>query len=316
MYSMKSATDQTKESGMSKVRLIVHGGAWSIPPELEADHVQGVHGAVANVFPRLLAGLSALDAVEAAVQILEEDPTFDAGRGSCLNAAGEIEMDAIIMDGATLNLGAVAAIQNVLHPVTVARLVMEHTEHCLLAGAGALSFARKMGVPLVEPHELLTPRELECYEKIKNDPSFAPCKLFEPLPMGTVGAVALDRSGNLASATSTGGTPCKLPGRVGDSPLIGAGTYADNECGAASATGWGESIMKVLLTKTACDLLREHPAMVAAQKAIEVLQNRAKGSGGVILINAAGDYGLAHNTSKMAFACADSAGQIIARIQA
>ena len=251
---------------MSKVRLIVHGGAWSIPPELEADHVEGVHRTVADVFPRLLDGLSALDAVEAVVRVLEEDPTFDAGRGSFLNAAGEIEMDAIIMDGATLNLGAVAAIQNVLHPVTVARLVMEHTEHCLLAGAGALSFARKMGVPLAEPHELLTPRELEYYEKIKNDPSFAPCKLFEPLPTGTVGAVAMDRYGNLAAATSTGGIPRKLPGRVGDSPLVGAGAYADNECGAASATGWGEAIMKILLTKTACDFLREYPAMTASRR--------------------------------------------------
>ena len=301
---------------MAKVSLIVHGGAWNIPAELEADHIQGVHQAVAEVFPRLQDGLPALDAVEAAVRILEEDPTFDAGRGSCLNVLGEIELDAIIMDGSSLNLGAVAAIQNVLHPVTVARLVMEHTEHCLLVGAGAQSFARKIGVRLLGPQELLTPRELAFYAEIKSDPSFTTRRPFEPSPTGTVGAVAMDKWGNLAAATSTGGTARKLPGRVGDSPLVGAGAYADNLCGAASATGWGEAIMKVLLSKTACDLLNDHTAMQAAHMAVDLLQQRVQGLGGVILIDRLGNYGFAHNTVKMAFAYAHSSGEVVAQIKA
>lgn len=301
---------------MARVRLIVHGGAWNIPEEFQADHVRGVQRAVAEVFPRLQDGLSALDAVEAAVRILEEDPTFDAGRGSCLNARGEVELDAIIMDGATLDFGAVAAIQNILHPVTVARMVMERTEHCLLVGPGAQAFAQHEGVSLHDPRQLLTPRELEFFEEIKSDPCFTTRKPFETTPMGTVGAVAMDEGGNLAAATSTGGTPRKLPGRVGDSPLVGAGAYADNYRGAASATGWGEAIMKVLLTKTAVDLLADHPAMAAAHGAIALLDQRVHGRGGIILIDKRAHYGLAHNTTRMAFAYADPSGETIAGIVA
>jgi len=297
---------------MKQPRLIVHGGAWNIPDEQHADHIEGVRSALDRVWPRLQQGMSALDAVEAAVGVLEEDPTFDAGRGSFLNAKGEIELDAIIMDGATLNLGAVAAIQNVMHPVSVARLVMERTEHCLLVGSGAQAFARSVGVPELDPRELLTPRELAFYEAIRDDPKYRTRDLFEPTPMGTVGAVAMDRAGNLAAATSTGGTARKLPGRVGDSPLVGAGAYADNSCGAASATGWGEAIMKVLLSKTACDLMQDHPASVAAEMAVDHMYGRVQGRGGLILIDKAGRYGWAHSTPKMAFAFVDDSNQVVA----
>jgi beta-aspartyl-peptidase (threonine type) len=296
-------------------RLIVHGGAWNIPEALEAGHLEGVHLAVAEVFPGLQNGLSALDAVEAAVRIMEENPIFDAGRGSCLNARGEIELDAIIMDGATLDFGAVAAIQNILHPVTVARMVMEHTEHCFLVGRGAQLFAHEMGVPELNPQELFTPRELAFYEEARNDPTFTFRKLFASSPMGTVGAVAMDNRGNLAAATSTGGLPRKPPGRVGDSPIVGAGAYADNQCGASSATGWGETIMKVLLSKTACDLLKDHSAMASAKMAVDLLNQRVKGLGGIILIDKQGNYGFAHNTPKMAFAYAHSSGEIIVGIR-
>jgi len=300
---------------VTEPRLIVHGGAWNIPPELEDDHIRGVRQAVSEVFPQLRQGLSALDAVEAAVRILEDDPAFDAGRGSCLNAAGAIELDAMVMDGATLNLGAVAGIRNVLHPVSVARLVMERTEHCLLVGEGATSWARSMGIEEASPEELLTERELAWHRQLRDDPDFRTRHPFEAQPMGTVGAVALDQQGNLAAATSTGGTPRKLPGRVGDSPLVGAGGYADNACGAASATGWGEQIMKVLLSKTACDLLQQHPAPAAARMAIDVLARRARGYGGIILISPAGEYGFAHNTPKMAYAYPDASGRVVASIR-
>jgi len=298
-----------------KARLIVHGGAWNIPEEYEADHLAGMRRAVAEVFPKLQAGASALDAVEAAVRILEEDPTFNAGRGAALNAAGEIELDAMMMDGATLNVGAVAAIQNILHPVTVARLVMERTEHCLLVGPGALHFARQMGIVEVSPQELLTARELEFYRKNVSGYSFRTIQPFQPHPGDTVGAVAMDNAGNLAAATSTGGTAGKLPGRVGDSPLAGAGTYADNCCGAASATGWGEAVIKTLLTKTTCDLMSKHPAQVAAEMAVEMLRQRVQGLAGVILIDRRGRYGFAYSTPKMAFAYAEASGKIVEHIK-
>jgi beta-aspartyl-peptidase (threonine type) len=307
--------ESTLGEAAMRARLIVHGGAWNIPAELEADHLKGVRLAVAEVFPGLQKGLSALDAVEAAVKIMEEDPTFDAGRGSVLNTLGEIELDAIIMDGATLDFGSVAAIQNVLHPITVARLVMERTEHCLLVGAGAQLFAREMGVLEVSPQELLTARELAFYEETKDDPAFSYRKLFAPPPMGTVGAVAMDNRGNLAVATSTGGAPRKLPGRVGDSPIVGAGAYADNQSGAASATGWGERIMKILFCKTACDLLKDHSAAAAAEMAVDLLNRRVQGWGGIILIDKRGDYGFAHNTPKMAFAYAQPSGEVVANIK-
>jgi beta-aspartyl-peptidase (threonine type) len=296
-------------------RLIVHGGAWNIPDHLVADHIAGVKKALELVYPALQKGMSALDAVEKAVNIMEEDPTFDAGRGAFLNEHGEIELDAMIMDGATLNFGAVAAVQNILHPVSLARKVMEETEHCFLVGNGAQHFARKMNIPELDPAELLTERELIFYNMIKHDPTFHTRKPFDAERMGTVGAAVLDISGNLAAATSTGGTPRKLSGRVGDTSIVGAGTYADNLSGAVSATGWGESILKVLLSKTVCDLFREYGAMESAQKSIQLLKQRVNGLGGIIGINSRGDYAFAHNTPKMAFAYADGAGRVIADIK-
>jgi len=298
-----------------KPRLIVHGGAWSIPDEFDTAHMHGVREAIRTVYPELLNGISALDAVETAVNILEADPTFDAGRGAFLNASGEIELDAMIMDGATLNFGAVAAIQNILHPISVARHIMEKTEHCFLAGNGAQRFAQLVGFSQLDPTALLTDRELAFFEQIKNDPNFTPRLPFEPHPAGTVGAVAQDCYGNLAAATSTGGTPRKLPGRVGDSPIVGAGTYADNLNGAASATGWGESIMKVVMSKTACDLLSQRTAIEAADMAIRILSERVNGLGGLILIDRNGQYGFAHNTVKMAFAFAGDDGTIIVKMK-
>ena len=306
-----------------KARLIVHGGAWNIPAEYEADHLGGVRRAVAMVFPRLQDGASALDAVESAVRILEEDPTFNAGRGAVLNAAGEIELDAMIMDGATLSVGAVAAIQNILHPVSLARLVMEQTEHCQLVGAGAQRFGRQMGMRELRAEDLLTPRELDFYERNRDDRCFHTIKPFQdraagaagPHPLGTVGAVAMDSHGDLAAATSTGGTAGKLPGRVGDSPLAGAGTYADNTCGAASATGWGEALIKTVLAKTACDLMGDLPAQVAADMAVERMRRRIQGLAGIILIDRHGTYGYAYSTPKMAFAYAESSGRIVAHIK-
>ena len=298
-----------------KPKLIVHGGAWNIPTELDTDHIRGVKQAVEKIYPQLENGISALDAVESAVNILEENPVFDAGRGAFLNENGEIELDAIIMDGATLNFGAVAAIQNILHPASVARSVMEYTEHCFLVGHGAQIFARKMEIPELDPQALLTEREKAFYEKIKTDSQFHTRQPFDQQPMGTVGAVALDKNDNLAAATSTGGTPRKMAGRVGDTPIAGAGAYADNQSAGVSATGWGESILKVLLSKTVCDLLKDLPLQKAVQSSIKILEQRVNGLGGVIAISKDGEYGLAHNTPKMAFAYVDEDGKSISGIR-
>ncbi len=296
------------------IRLIVHGGAWSIPDEQDAAHLNGVTKAVESIYPELHKGMTALEAVEAAVNLLEADPTFDAGRGAFLNENGEIELDAIIADGETLNFGAVAAVRNLLHPVSLARRVLTDTEHCLLVGEGAQAFARKCGFEELEPEALLTQRELEFYQRIKKDPKFRTHHPFGPVPGDTVGAVAMDKWGSLAVATSTGGTPRKMAGRVGDSPVIGAGAYADNRSGAVSATGWGESILKVVLSKTVCDLFLTNPAMDAAAEGIRTLATRAGGLGGVIGIDHRGAYAFAHNTSKMAFAYALENGSATAKM--
>lgn len=298
-------------------RLIVHGGAWNIPAEYEAAHLAGVQQAIRSAYPALQAGGSALDAVEAAVKVLEADPAFDAGRGAFLNAAGEIELDAIICQGTELSFGAVAALQNILHPVSVARAIMEKSEHCLFVAEGALAFAREMGFEALPPEALLTDREKAYYRQIKDNPDFHTRDPFGEHPRGTVGAVAMDIHGNLAAATSTGGTPRKKPGRVGDTPVIGAGAYADNRLGAASATGWGEAIMKVLLCYAACRQMENDNAAAAAQKSIVMLKDRAEGLGGLICIDRRGSYGLYHNTPKMAFAYFDveNSGEIISGIR-
>lgn len=285
------------------IRLIVHGGAWNVPTEQQAAHVAGIRAAVAHVVPLLEAGGTALDAVEAAVNILEADTTFDAGHGAFLNSQGEIELDALIMDGATLDFGAVAAVQNLLHPVSVARRLMETAEFRMLVGAGAQAFARAQNFPILDPQALLTERELSFFGQIKEEEDFRSHHPFGELPGDTVGAVALDSYGNLAAATSTGGTPRKWPGRVGDSPLPGAGAYADNASGGASTTGWGESIMKILLAKTVTDQLElGKSAPAAARYGIRRLADKVQGLGGVITISNQGEYGWYHNTPKMAFA--------------
>ena len=297
------------------IRLIVHGGAWSIPDEMDTAHLHGVERALEVVYPALEAGMSAIDAVEKAVNILEEDPTFDAGRGAFLNDQGEIELDAIIMDGADLSFGAVAAVQNLLHPVSLAREIMTKTDHSMLVGKGAQAFAKSIGMEELDPAALLTERELAYYHQIKEDPHFKSHHPFEPFPSDTVGAVAMDKDGNLAAATSTGGTPRKMAGRVGDSPIIGAGAYADNQTGAVSTTGWGESIMKVLLAKTVCDRMEHTGPEEAAKFGIQVLREKGKGYGGLIGINAQGEYAFAYNTEKMAWAWVDKEGTLQSRIR-
>jgi beta-aspartyl-peptidase (threonine type) len=269
--------------------IIVHGGAGDDYDDRLEEFQSGVAQAARAGWAVLAAGGSALDAVEAAVQVMEACPTFDAGEGSFLNQNGEIEMDAIIMDGSTLKSGSVAAIQRVQHPVHVARLVMEHTPHALIVGSGADAFARRMGIPAF----VMSPAK---QSEIPPSPSSQ--------PGDTVGAVALDASGHLAVATSTGGTLGKLPGRVGDSPLVGSGAYADDLSGGASATGVGEHLMRIVISKSACDLMGQgqHPQQ-AAEAIMRRLEERVPGGiGGIILMDPQGRVGAAYNTHHMVHA--------------
>ncbi len=284
--------------------LIVHGGAWDIPDDLVEAHKKGVEQALLAGWEVLSSGGSAIESVEAAVVSMENDEVFDAGRGSFMNSAGEVELDASIMDGKNLRAGAVAAIKNVRNPVSLARAIMERSEHVLLVGMGATRFARDNGIQICAPDDLIVERELNRWREIQRVKRHSIRDVFKSKrrPGDTVGAVALDKNGNLASATSTGGVPNKHPGRVGDSPLIGCGTYADNEAGAVSATGWGEAMIKVVMAKTVVDFMERDGKSpgVAGEKGIEILRRKTNGYGGVIVLDPQGRTGIAFNTPRMA----------------
>ncbi len=298
-----------------KPTLIVHGGAWDIPDEAVDACKSGCQRALGAGWTLLAGGGSALDAVEAAIMVLEDDPVFDAGYGSHLNLDGRVECDAIVMNGATLRSGAAATLQRVKNPIQLARKILENCPHMMLVAEGAERFAKEHGIKLCKPEELVSEAEQEAWMKCKADKHAA--EHHRGHEQGTVGAVAIDRDGRLFAATSTGGTCCKLPGRVGDSPLIGCGCYADSEAGGVSCTGYGEAIMKIVMAKTAVDLLRSRVTCVdliaaadacdlssadlAAREAVHLLGKRTHATGGLILLDRHGNPGFAFNTPRMAY---------------
>jgi beta-aspartyl-peptidase (threonine type) len=334
--------------------LLVHGGAWAIPADAAAAHEAGVRHALEVGHEILARGGAAIDAVEAAVAILEDDPTFDAGRGSFLTADGRVQLDALLMDGGRMKAGGVACVEHLRNPIHAARLVLEQSPHVYFVGEGAERFAHAHGMELIDNAELVLDRERQRLADAQarqaagladatfsghrddKDPetAFDPSvtrsqqKLGAPGPShlgtwetknppsssdidghDTVGAVALDARGNLAAATSTGGTLNKTPGRVGDSSLIGCGCYADNLAAAVSLTGWGEPIMKLVLGKWATDRVAAGSAPeIAAREAISYLYNRLGGHGGIILLGPDGRFGLSHNTPAMAWGIATPGG--------
>ncbi|KAI4812995.1 hypothetical protein KUCAC02_024351 [Chaenocephalus aceratus] len=229
--------------------VVVHGGVWAIPEDLAKASVDGVKAAARQGSSVLKGGGSALDAVEAAVRAMEDNPAFNAGHGSALNADGEVELDSIIMDGRTLASGAVASVKNIANTVSLARAVMEKTSHVILTGRGANLFAESIGMATVPADELVTENEWKEWDKQKNYVAGVMEDFNSQWAHDTVGAVAVDSDGNVACATSTGGIRNKMVGRVGDSPIIGSGAYADNLSGAVSCTGHGESILKVTLAR-------------------------------------------------------------------
>ena len=281
--------------------LIVHGGAWDIPDDAVDPCKAGCLRALHAGWTVLKNGGHALDAIEAAIVVLEDDPVFDAGYGSHLTLDGRVECDAIVMDATTLRAGAVAGLRRVRNPIRAARAVLEKCPHMMLISDGAEHFASRHGVALCNPEELISPAEREAWLCCKEDSHAA--EHHRGHEQGTVGAVAIDQKGRLFAATSTGGTCCKLPGRVGDSPLIGSGCYADAETGGVSSTGYGEAIMRVVMAKTATDFLRPASSTPtrAAQAAVQLLANRGKGTGGLIMLDKNGNPGFAFNTPRMAY---------------
>jgi len=279
--------------------IVVHGGAWSIPEEARGAHRAGCLAAAERGFSVLEAGGSALDAVVAAIELLEDDPTFDAGRGSVLSAEGHVQLDAGLMDGRTLQVGAVAGVQQVAHPIRLARAVLERSAHHLLIGQGAERFARSQGMEPVDPDSFVVARERQRYA------DFLAGRLGTADDFGhdTVGAVALDGEAQLAAGNSTGGVAFSLPGRVGDAPLPGVGYAADSRAGGVACTGWGEHILRVgLATRALVAMERGASAEDAGREALAVLEQRVQGRAGLIVLDRHGEVGLAHSTRCLAHA--------------
>jgi beta-aspartyl-peptidase (threonine type) len=292
--------------------LLIHGGAWAMPDDAIAAHEDGVAHALAVGYALLEKGASAVDAVEASVAVMEDDETFDAGRGSFLTQDGRVQLDALLMNGENLRTGGVACVERLRNPIRAARLVLDKSPHVYFVGAGAERFARQHGMALCDNTELVIPREQErLYKAQAAKRAGLPDETFSGSldSHDTVGAVALDAYGNIAAGTSTGGTLNKAPGRVGDSSLIGCGCYADNRTAAVSLTGWGEPIMKLVLGKWAVDRVAAGASPEqAAQEAIAYLFSRLGGHGGIILLGPDGRVGLAHNTPRMAWGLRTLAG--------
>jgi beta-aspartyl-peptidase (threonine type) len=286
--------------------ILAHGGAGEVKPERQKIVEKGVKNAVIGGFSKLASGGSSLDAVEECVRIMEDDPAFNAGTGSVLTMKGTIEMDASISDGKTLSCGAVAMISNVRHPVSLARAIMEKTDHVLVVGSSAEKIAEKLGHEKCDPK---TQERVDLWKEAKKKFDRGEIKYLQktmnlikmyPDLGETVGAVAVDANKNIAAATSTGGLMLKLPGRVGDTPIIGAGNYAD-ENGGASCTGIGEVAIRLCLAKMACEYIKmDLSAMESARQCIDLVNSRQNGLDmGIIVVDKEYNHGLCHNTKNL-----------------
>lgn len=283
---------------MNPLAVLVHGGAGKCDPASLAERQVGCERAAEIAWRLLGRGSDSIDAVVAAVEYLEDHPLFNAGVGSCLTLAGRVEMDASVMDGRRPAGGGAALLTTVVHPVRLARAIMQDGRHVLLAGSGAEVFAREHGLETAAPEHFLTERQVERWKRRVNSPH------------GTVGAVAVDARGHLAAATSTGGLSGKLPGRIGDSAVIGAGTYADDRAGAASATGNGDRILSVGLARRAVDLLRDglDPNLAVHTALSEI--GAIGGGAGLILVDRFGRTAWAFDTEEMTVAIRPSPSAI------
>ncbi|HUJ30724.1 MAG TPA: isoaspartyl peptidase/L-asparaginase [Candidatus Acidoferrum sp.] len=295
--------------------LVAHGGAGNYgamtPEQIDARRTVIIK-AVRAGYEVLSRGGPSLDAVEATIRVMEDSGLFDAGRGAYYTREGVPELDAAIMDGHTLAAGSVASVKHIANPIHLARLVMEKTPHVLLVGPGAEEFAKSQGIELVSPYYFFSEREWDHYKKAAEEKKKTSA-LGREDEHGTVGVVALDQAGNLAAGTSTGGTTLKMPGRVGDSPIIGAGTYANNESCAVSGTGVGEFFMRNIVAADICERVRylHVPLEQAASDVVlkELVEQR--GEGGVIALDRQGHVATTFNTTGMMTGTVRGDGQII-----
>jgi len=292
LFSLLIVACTPEKSLRTEYVLVIHGGAGvmnrkDFTPELEKAYLDKLQEALDSGSAILIAGGTALDAVTASVIVMEDSPLFNAGKGSVFSETGENEMDAAIMNGKDLSAGAVAGVRTIKNPIIAARKVMEESKHVLLVRDGAEKFAKEHGVEIADPSYFFTQKRYDALQKAQKH--------------GTVGAVALDKAGNLAAATSTGGMTNKMTGRVGDTPIIGAGTYASNKTCAVSATGHGEFFMRYTVAHDISALM-EYKGMKLEEAANEVIFNKllpVGGSGGVIAVDKDGDYTMTFNTSGM-----------------
>jgi L-asparaginase / beta-aspartyl-peptidase len=318
--------DNNPNMETTKIGLAIHGGAGTIErsnmtPEKEREYRAGLERALAAGYEILKRGGSSLDATEAAVRVLEDDPHFNAGRGSVFTSAGTNEMDASIMDGKTLRAGAVGSVQHIKNPINLARLVMEKSPHVMLDCAGAEAFAKANGIDLVDQKYFFTQERWDALQKMKaaeKERASGAGKSFiitDQDRHGTVGAVALDKDGHLAAATSTGGTTNKMPGRIGDTPVIGAGTYANNKTCAVSCTGDGEYFIRAAAAHEVSSLMqyRGMKILEAAQTALDAVKQLG-GSGGLIAIGKNGEIALPFNTNGMYRGYVDPKGKFVVEI--
>ena len=314
------------QTDQKKFGLVIHGGAGTIErsnltPAREREYRAGLERALTAGYEILKRGGSSLDATEAAVRVLEDDPHFNAGKGAVFTNAGTNELDAAIMDGKTLKAGAVANLRHIQNPISLARMVMEKSPHVLMTGEGAEIFAQENGVPILPDQKYFFTQErwdaLQRMKAAEKSGGAGGKKFFisDQDRHGTVGAVALDQNGNLAASTSTGGTTNKKAGRVGDSPIIGSGTYANNQTAAISCTGDGEYFIRAVVAHEISALMehRGMPLRDAAQTALD----RAKqlgGTGGLIAIDQNGEMALPFNTNGMYRGYVDAQGKFVVEI--
>ncbi len=296
--------------------LVIHGGAGVIKREMDPATQKAIRAALTKAleqgYAQLMAGKPALDAVTAAIVVLEDDPHFNAGKGAVFNHDGKNELDASIMDGATLSAGGVANVHHVKNPILLARAVMEHSPHVLMFGDGAEEFAKTRDITLVDPKYFWTQKRWqELQDALKKDAAGQHADAEKEGHFGTVGAVALDKDGHLAAGTSTGGMTDKRFGRVGDSPIIGAGTYANAGC-AVSGTGWGEFYLRAVAAHEICMRVSEmhQPLQQAAEYVINTQIPKLGGDGGAIVLGADGEFATPFNTEGMFRGWVDKSGKI------
>jgi len=298
---------QPTASQAPSLAIVIHGGAGALAPgrytaEEEAAYKAKLDEALDAGYAVLEGGGAALDAVTAAIVLMEDSPLFNAGKGAVFTREGQNELDASIMDGASLNAGAVAGVMNVKNPILLAREVMDHSEHVMFARDGAEEFAKERGLELVAPFYFYTERRWQSYqEALEAEKNKREGALFSEFKYGTVGAVALDAAGNLAAGTSTGGMTLKRYGRVGDTPVIGAGTFADNKSCAVSSTGHGEYFIRLTIARDICAQV-EFAGRSVEDAANDVIHNRLQnlgGDGGVIVLGKDGDYAMVFNSEGM-----------------